>query len=469
LGLVFVFALISTAQAVEMKLPKIEKETLDNGLDVYIIEQHEVPIVSMRLVIPGGSIYDDEETAGLANLTAGLLRKGTKTRTADEVSEAIDFVGGSLGAGAGADAVNATCTVLSKHLAVGLDLLADIVINPVFDEEEVNKLKDQIVGGIMQGKSDPTTIRNIQFDKYMFGDHPYGLPNVGNEETILMLTGDDVKDFYNKYFIPNNAFLLIVGDVKAKEVLKTVGKSFGKWKAGTAPELNLPEYPKIEGHKIILIDKTDATQSFIAMGNHGLTRYSEDAFKVRVMNYILGGGGFASRLMQVVRSDMGLTYGINSGFGFNKYTGAFYVNTFTKNESTGEAIRAIFGELEKIRTGEAIRAIFGELEKIRENPVEEKELNDTRSFYTGYIPLQFETPADIASWLQTIYLYDLGEDYYDNYLKGIEATTMDDVQQMARKYIDPENMLIVVVGKAEDVKTQLEEFGEVTVIPLIEL
>jgi len=453
LGLVFVFALISTAQAVEMKLPKIEKETLDNGLDVYIIEQHEVPIVSMRLVIPGGSIYDNEETAGLANLTAGLLRKGTKTRTADEVSEAIDFVGGSLGAGAGADAVNATCTVLSKHLAVGLDLLADIVINPVFDEEEVNKLKDQIVGGIMQGKSDPTTIRNIQFDKYMFGDHPYGLPNAGNEETILMLTGDDVKDFYNKYIIPNNAFLLIVGDVKAKEVLKTVGKSFGKWKEGTAPELNLPEYPKIEGHKIILIDKTDATQSFIAMGHHGLTRYSEDAFKVRVMNYILGGGGFASRLLQVVRSEMGLTYGINSGFDFNKYTGAFYVKTFTKNESTGEAIRAIFGELEKIR----------------ENPVGEKELNDTRSFYTGYIPLQFETPANIASWLQTMYLYDLGEDYYNRYLKGIEATTMDDVQQMARKYIDPDNMLIVVVGKADEVKTQLEEFGEVTVIPLIEL
>jgi zinc protease len=343
--------------------------------------------------------------------------------------------------------------VLSKHFDVGLKLLADIVINPVFDEEEVNKLKDQIVGAIMQGKSDPTTIRNLQFDKYMFGNHPYGLPASGTEETMLMLTGDDVKDFYNRYVVPNNAFLLIVGDVKAADAIKTVSKEFGKWKAGTVPELNLPDYPKIEGHKIILIDKSDATQSYIALGHHGLTRHSEDAFKVRVMNYILGGGGFASRLLQVVRSEMGLTYDIGSGFDFNKYTGAFYVKTFTKNESTGEAIRAIFDELNRIR----------------EEPVEQKELDDTRSFYTGYIPLQFETPANIATWLETIYLYDLGEDYYNRYLKGVEETTMDDVQQMAQKYIDPENMLIVVVGKADEVKTQLEEFGEVTVIPLIEL
>lgn len=452
-GLIFIFSLVCVATAVEMKLPDIEKKTLDNGLDVYIVEQHEVPIVAMRLVIPGGTIYDNEETAGLANLTAGLLRKGTKTRTADEISEAIDFVGGSLGAGADTDAINANCTVLSKHFNVGLELLADIVINPVFDEEEVNKLKDQIVGGIMQGKSDPTTIRNMQFDKYLFGDHPYGLPGIGTEETMLILTADDVKDFYNKYIIPNDAFLLIVGDVAAGDVFGMVTEKFSSWKQGSVPNLNLPEPPDVNGYEIILIDKSDATQSYIAMGHPGLTRYNPDAFKVRVMNYIMGGGGFASRMMKEVRSEKGLTYDIRSGFDFNRYTGAFAVKTFTKNESTGEAISAILGEIRKIRN----------------NPIAKKELDDTRSFYTGYIPLQFETPADIASWMQTIYLYDLGEGYYNEYLNGIEVTTVDDVQEVAQKYLDPDNMLIVVVGKADEVKSQLEEFGEVTVIPMIEL
>jgi zinc protease len=451
--LILIFALASLGQAGDLKLPKVNEKTLKNGLDVYIIEQTEVPVVSIRLVIPGGSCYENEEIAGLANLTSGLLRKGTKSRTANEVSEEIDFIGGSLGAGASTDAINATCTVLSKHLDKGLELLADIVVNPVFDDEEVDRLKDQIVGAIMQSKSDPGTIRSTQFAKYLFGDHPYGLPAIGTEETMLMLTSDDVKEFYNKYVIPNNAFLLVVGDVKPKDVMKLAAKYFDGWKQGTAVELNLPDPPKIEGRKVFLIDKPDATQSFIAMGHLGLSRLNPDAFSTRAMNYILGGGGFASRMMKSVRGEEGLTYGIGSSFDFKKYPGKFSVTTFTKNESTAKTMNIILDELNKIRN----------------ETVTDKELADCQSFYSGYLPLQFETASQIASWMETIFLYDLGTDYYANYIKTINNTTPETAQQMAQKYIDTENMLIVVVGKAEDVKTQLEEFGEVTVIPLIEL
>jgi len=444
----------STAlMAAEMKIPDIEKTTLDNGLDVYIIEQHEVPVVSMRLVIPGGTLYDTEETAGLANLTSGLLRKGTTTRTALEVSEEIDFVGGQLGAGAGSDAVYATCTVLSKHLDKGMELLADIVINPIFPEDEVEKLKNQIVGGIMQAKSDPTSIREMQFAKMIFGNHPYGLPSSGTEETMMLLTQDDVKQFYNKYFIPNDAFLLIVGDVKASDVIAKSRKYLGKWEEGTPVDLDLPDMPEIKGRKVYLIDKPDATQSYIAIGHQGLTRTSPDAFSVRAMNYILGGGGFVSRMMKNVRSEKGLTYDIGSGFDFNRYTGAFYVKTFTKNESTGEAISAIFEEMNKIR----------------KEGITETELEECQSFYSGYIPLQFETPAGIATWMQTIYLYDLGNDYYNRYIKEINSTSLDDVHRLANDYIHPDNCLIVVVGKADEIQDQISQFGEVEVIPLIEL
>jgi len=444
---------VSFLQAAEMKMPEYEKVTLDNGLDVYVIEQHETPIVYVQLVIPGGTCYDTEETAGLTNLTCGLLRKGTTTRTADEIAQAIDFVGGSLGAGAGKDAITANTLVLSKHLDTGLDLLADIIMHPVFDEEEVERLKEQTVAGIMQSKSDPSTIRNQQFDKIIFGDHPYALSAIGTQETIFMLTSDDVKDFYNKYFIPNNAFMMVIGDVTPDDVIGKVKNYFGGWKMGTAPEFNFPKAPALEGRRVVLIDKPDATQSYIALGHHGVNRMDPDAFHLRVLNYILGGGGFQSRLTKNVRGESGLTYGISSSFDFNKYPGEFSVTTFTKNESTSEVIDKILDELEAIK----------------KEPVSMDELTECQSFYSGYIPLQFETPAQIASYIKTILLYELPMNYYTTYLKEINSATQDDLLKLAQKYINTENLLIVVVGKAEDVKTQLEKYGPVQVIPMIEL
>ncbi|MFH1891500.1 MAG: pitrilysin family protein [Candidatus Zixiibacteriota bacterium] len=302
-----VFILASSALAGDVKLPKINRKTLDNGLEIIALEQHEQPVVSMRLVIRGGQSFDTADKAGLANFTASLLRQGTTTRDANQISEEIDFVGGSLAAGAGLDETNANCEVLSKHLAVGFDLLSDMVINPTFADDEVERIRNQTISAIMRSKDDPNSIAAEMFNKQIFGDHPYALPAMGTEESMSMLTRDDVVAFHQKYYIPNNSFLIIVGDIKPDEVFKMASVKFGPWQKGTVPEMNFPAPPTISGYKIVLIDKPDATQSNIVFGHLGINRSNPDIFAVRVMNYIVGGGGFVSRLMKDIRAEQGLT------------------------------------------------------------------------------------------------------------------------------------------------------------------
>ncbi len=441
-----------TATAQEIKLPPIEKTTLDNGLKVIIIEHHELPLVAFRLVLKSGSVCDPSGKAGLANLTAGLLRKGTKTRNATQIAEEIDFVGGNLGAGAGLDATFATCQVLTKHLDVGLDLLSDIILNPTFKEDEIERLAKQTLAGIKQQKDDPRSVAEEKFRGFVFGDHPYGQPSEGTEESIVALTRDDIVDFHKKYYVPNNAILAVVGDVKSGEAIKKVKAKFSQWGGKEVTPPGFAEPPAITGHQILLVDKPDLTQTYINVGHLGIRRKNPDYFAVRVMNYILGGGGFASRMMAEIRAKRGLTYGIHCNFDSYKLRGAYKVSTFTRNDSTSAAISAIIEQIKRMRAEE----------------VTDKELEDTKSFYNGYFPLQFETPQQIATQILNVELYDLGEDYIKNFRKNIKAVTKKDVLRVAQKYLDPDNLKLVVVSKAEDVKSSLESLGSVEVISFLE-
>jgi len=438
---------LATASAQEIKLPPIKKTMLDNGLKVIVIEQHELPIVAFRLILKSGSACDPSGKAGLADLTAGLLRKGTKTRSATQVSEEIDFVGGSLDAGSDRDATYASCRVLTKHFDTGLGLLADVMLNPTFKEDEVERLRKQTLASIQQKKDDPGNVAGEKFRQFVFGDNPYGLPTEGTEESIITLTRDDIVNFHKKYYVPSNAVLAVVGDVKNADVLKKVKAKFSQWSGTPVTLPTLVEPPAIKGYQILLVDKPDLTQTYIELGHLGIDRKNPDIFAVRVMNYILGGGGFASRLMDAVRAKRGLTYDISSTFDYLKWRGAFDVSTFTQNDSTSAAITAIIEQLKKIRS----------------EGVTDKELEDTKSFYSGYFPLQFETPEQIATQILTVELYDLGEDYITNYTKYINAVTQADIQRVAQKYIDPDNLKMVVVSKADQVKPSLEPLGTVEV------
>jgi zinc protease len=431
----------------EIKLPEIRKETLDNGLKVIVIEHHELPVVAFRLVLKSGSAFDPPNKAGLANLTAGLLRKGTKTKDATQIAEEIDFVGGTLGAGADWDATFATCRVLNKYFDTGLELLADIILNPTFQDDEIERLRKQIVAGIMQQKDDPGSVAEENFRKFVFGEHPYGQPLEGTEESVSGITREDIVDFHKTYYVPNNAILAVVGDINTENVLKKVKSKFSSWerKEFVPPDFVPP--PPIKGRQILLVDKPDLTQSYINIGNFGIERKSPDYFSVRVMNYILGGGGFASRLVDEVRAKRGLTYGIHSDFDRCRLKGAFEVSTFTRIDSTLGAIQAILEQIERMRT----------------EKVSEKELSETKSFYTGYFPLQFETPEQIATQILEVELYDLGEDYIENFRMNINAVTADDVLRAAQQYLNPDDIKLVVVSKAEELEAGLKSLGQVEV------
>ncbi|UCB52201.1 MAG: insulinase family protein [Candidatus Zixiibacteriota bacterium] len=443
---------LTTAGAQEIKLPPIKKTTLDNGLKVIVIEHHELPVVAFRLVFKSGAASDPSGKAGLADLTAGLLRKGTRTRTATQIAEEIDFVGGGLGAGSSRDATYATCKVLEKHFDVGLDLLSDIILNPAFADEEIERLRKQTLAAIKQQKDNPGAVADEKYRKFLFGDHPYGQPSEGTETSVAALTRDDIVSFHRNHYAPNNAILAVVGDVKPKVAIKKVEAKFSGWK-GT--QIALPGYvqpPDIKGHQILLVDKPDLTQTYIRVGHLGIKRDNPDYFAVKVMNYILGGGGFSSRMMDEIRSKRGLTYGIGCKFDYNKLEGAYTVSTFTQNDSTAAAIRAIIEQIANFRSG----------------GVTDTELKDTKSFYTGYFPLQLETPSQIASQILNVELHDLGEDYLKDYRKNINAVTREDIQRAAQKYLDPNNLKLVVVSKAEDVKASLEPLGSIEVTSFLE-
>jgi zinc protease len=442
----------SSVLAQEIELPPIEKTTLDNGLKVIVIEHHELPEVAFRMVFKTGSAGDPSGKAGLADLTAGLLRKGTKTKTATQIAEEIDFVGGSLGAGSDRDATYATCRVLEKHFDVGLDLLSDIILNPTFTDDEIERLRKQTLAGIKQQKDDPDAVADEKFREFLFGDHPYGRPSEGTETSVAALTREDIVNFHRSYYVANNAILAVVGDVTPEAALAKVKERFSAWEGA---EVRLPAYsepPPIEGYQILLVDKPDLTQTYIKVGHLGIKRDNPDYFAVKVMNYILGGGGFSSRMMDEIRSQRGLTYGIGCDFDYNKLKGAYTVSTFTQNDSTAAAIRAVIEQIEKFRAG----------------GVTDKELKDTKSFYTGYFPLQLETPSQIASQILNVELHNLGDDYLTDYRKNINAVTKEDIQRAAQKYLDPKNLKLVVVSKAEQVKASLEPLGNVKVTSFLD-
>ncbi|HKN88160.1 MAG TPA: pitrilysin family protein [Nitrospiraceae bacterium] len=410
---------------------------MPNGLTVLVQEQHALPIVQIHALIKAGAAHDPSDKAGLANLVAGLLDEGTTTRSANQIGEQIEFVGGALQAKAGEDFTTASARVLKKDIELGFELLADILLHPAFAEHELERVRSQILGEIQSEKDDPGQVAGKAFKQVVFPSHPYRWPITGTEETLPKIKRADVVQFYTREYVPNQTILTIVGDITADQARTQLAKRFGAWKRGDSSARTLPPPHQLEKSVVKLIEK-DLTQATILMGHVGISRTNPDYYAVTVMNYILGAGGFSSRLMDSIRDNQGLAYHVGSHFEANLMAGPFIISLQTRNEAANQAITGVVTELNRIREG----------------PVSDQELSEAKSYLIGSFPLRVDTISKLADVLALVELYGLGLDYFSRYPKLIEQVTKEDVLRVAKQYLHPTRYALVVVANQNKAKVK---------------
>lgn len=406
-----------------------EREVLSNGLVLMHSEKKTLPVVNVVLAVKAGSILDPAEKAGLANLTADLLNEGTTKRSSMNISDEIEFVGGQLNVSGGLDYITITLTVLKKDLELGFDLLSDIILNPAFNPEEVMRRKSMTKGYIMMMNDEPGVVASKVFLEAIYGEHPYAMPVEGVRETIDNITQQDIVDFHKSYCTPNNSIMAVVGDISKEEMRSMIDKYFKDWQKKEIRALPLPDLKYRDKPLVIKINK-NIEQANIILGHLGMRRDNPDHYAATVMNYILGGGGFASRLMDNIRDNKGLSYDVHSYFSSNKHAGSFQAGLQTKNHTANEAIAEILKEMERIK----------------KEPVTDKELSDAKAYMTGSFPLRLDSNSKIAGFLVAVELFDLGVNYVDDYKKFINAVSKDDILRVAQKYLDTDKYILVVVG-----------------------
>lgn len=434
----------AVAQTGGLKLPPYKKTKLPNGMTLLLMEQHEVPIVSFEFIVRAGSVADPAGKDGLASLTAAQLRKGTKTRTADQISEELDFIGASFGAGAGKDYTSGSAEFLTKDIAKGLDLLSDLLLNPTFPEDEVKKMLQQRIDSIKSAKDQVQAVIGNYFETYLYGTHPYARPTGGDEKSLAAITRDDVAKFYAASYSPGNTILAVVGDFRTAEMEKWLAEKFGGWAspATGGPAAKVPEPAPVTGKKLLLVDKPDSTQTYFRIGNLGISRTHPDRVYVDVVNTLFG-GRFTSMLNSELRVNSGLTYGAGSFFSQRRVRGPFAINTYTRNETTEKAM-------------DMALAI---LDRLHEKGITEEELKSAKSYIKGQFPPEIETSDQLASTLAELEYYGLDEREVNEFFAKIDAMTLADARRVIREHFPRENVVFVVVGKASEIGDVVKKYA----------
>ncbi|MBI4462008.1 MAG: insulinase family protein, partial [Acidobacteria bacterium] len=413
-----------------------ERRVLPNGLTVLVVENPNLPAVSLAAVVKAGSRYESDEKAGLAVLASRLLTEGTTSRSALDIATAIESVGSSLNATADYESCVVTATVLKKDFDLALELVGDVLRNPVFPEERVARERARLMAQIRSAQDQPRTVASWTFNELVFAGHPQHRPSLGYGETVERLTRDDLASLHEQYFAPNNTLVAIVGDISLAEAFAKVEAALGGWAAKRIEPLRLPELRRQE-KRVTKYVPMDKEQVNVYIGHVGIDRSNPDYYALEVMDTILGGGpGFTSRIPGHLRDEQGLAYST-----FSNITGSAGLDP-------GRFIAYIGASPENLE--KAIAGILKEIQTIVAEPVTETELADAQAYLTGSFVFEFDTNADIARFLVDAETYKLGFDYIDRYPGEIRAVTVADIRRVSRRYLDPENYTLVVVGPVDE-------------------
>jgi zinc protease len=437
----------------EVKFPPYAIRTLANGLQVVAVSHSEQPVVSLRLLIRAGGAQDPNQKPGVASLAAALLDQGTTTRSAEQIQQTIDSIGGAIGAGSGTELTFVNAVVMKDSFNLALDLVSDIARNASFAPNEIELQRKQMLSGLTVSYEDPEYLAGVVFDRLVFGFHPYGRPDGGTPESVASITREDLLAFHKAWFGANNAILAIVGDMSPEEAFAGAERAFGAWGKSTSTA-EKPVDPPAPTRRLVIIDRPGSVQTEIRAGHTALPRQHPDYLALDLALKILGGEG-GNRLHRVLRSERGLTYGASADLNALKNSGNIVADTDTRSETTAEALRLMVDEMWRLQR----------------NRVSERELADAQAYLTGSFPLTIETPSAIALQVLNAVFYGLDLQELQTFRERVNAITVDDIQRVARTYLHPDRLSIVLVGDASQFEKQLAGVGfdRVERIPVAEL
>jgi len=440
------------AAAQGYQLPPYQKFKLPNGLTVYLMEQHEVPLISVSAIVPAGAIYDGDK-AGLASLTATALKHGTKNYPKLKLDEDLDFIGASVFTNASKESAGLSAKFAAKDQDKVLGIIKEILIDPQFNAEEFEKEKQRVLVGLEQQKESPRSVIGSYFDKMIYGDHVYGNIMQGTLSSVKPLTVEDLKKFYAANYVPEGAAISIAGDFSVKEMKSKITRLFSGWKKGIKSQDNLANksIKKPEQSNVLLVNKEDAKETTFYIGAPGISRNNPDFVAINVVNTLFG-GRFTSMLNDELRVNTGLTYGARSSFDGLKNGGSFVISTFTASKTTEPAIDKALEVLHKLHS----------------NGIDEKSLTSAKNYVKGQFPPRYETAGQLAGLMTQMFWYGFDESFINNFEKNVDGLTLDKAKSIIATYFPKDKLQFVLIGKAADIKKIAEKYGKVKEVEIKE-
>jgi len=407
-----------------------------------VVEDSRLPLISFRLAFRFGDAHDPANLPGLSDMIAGLLTEGTESRTSREIADEVARMGATLTAGASSDYTTVAGSALSRFNSEVLELIADVTLRPSFPEHEVELLRQNSKESLKQQRAQPSFLATEMVSRVMFGDHPYAVV-APTPESIDATTRDHIADFHRQKYLPNNAVFIVVGDVRVDDTIKHIEQLFGEWKQGAPLDTNFPAPPGRTARATYLIDRPGSAQSNIVIANSGITRTDKNYFPLLLMHTVFGATA-SSRLFMNLREEKGYTYGAYSNLDARRSAGTF--------RSSAEVRTAV--------TGDSLKEFFYELNRIRNEPVSQKEISDAKSYLTGVFPIRLETQEGLVDQLVQIKMLGLGDNYLDEYRDRVQSVSIDDIQRVAKEYVQPDKAAVVIVGDGAEVIEQIRPFTE---------